>query len=111
MAKIFRYIYGVRFKWRWSQWHYGEILANAIFFVVLSNHIAYFYLQRAFLSHAKPADWDYDSGEFSDQSVKDLILNSVRARLLDFLDQEIPYNLLCEMEYLETEDGNLVYQL
>lgn len=63
--------------------------------------------QKNFLAHAKPAEWDYEAGEFTDQSVKDLILNSVRARLLDFLEQEIPYNLVCEMEYLETANGNI----
>lgn len=53
----------------------------------------------------KPGEWEYENGAFTNQSIKELVLSSVRARLLDFLAKNIPYELSCEMEYLETDQS------
>lgn len=49
--------------------------------------------------------WEYKNGEFTDQKTEDLIVDNVRAVLLDFLPQEIPYNLHCEIDYFEKRNG------
>lgn len=57
---------------------------------------------------SKPGEWIYNKDARSDQSAETLIVNTVRATLLDFLPQEIPYRLKCELELYElSEDGML----
>ncbi|XP_055856391.1 GTPase Era, mitochondrial [Episyrphus balteatus] len=58
--------------------------------------------------NAKPSPWKYSSDVFTDQPPVDLIVESVRARLLDYLPQEIPYNLKSQMEYY-SEEKNTIY--
>ncbi|XP_055902951.1 GTPase Era, mitochondrial [Eupeodes corollae] len=57
---------------------------------------------------AKPSPWKYSSDVFTDQPAADLIVESVRARLLDYLPQEIPYNLKSQIEYY-SEEKNTIY--
>lgn len=47
--------------------------------------------------------WQFPDYQFTDQRAEDLILNNVRAVMLDFLPQEIPYELNCEMELFEVK--------
>ncbi|XP_037825223.1 GTPase Era, mitochondrial [Lucilia sericata] len=57
---------------------------------------------------AKIKPWQYSSDTFTDETPEDIIVESVRARLLDYLPQEIPYNLKTSMEYYSV-DNNTIY--
>ncbi|KAL5286832.1 ERAL1 family protein [Megaselia abdita] len=59
------------------------------------------------LKQSKPKTWDYSATDFTDERPEDLIVASVRARLLDFLPQEIPYLLKSEIEYFAEENGTI----
>lgn len=54
---------------------------------------------------AKTRNWQYPSDTFSDETPEDLIVDSVRARLLDYLPQEIPYNLQTSIEYYSVDNS------
>lgn len=56
-------------------------------------------------SQEKP--WEYPDYQFTDQRAEDLIINNVRAALMDFLPQEIPYQLQCEMELFEVKKNRI----
>ncbi|KAI8122540.1 hypothetical protein FF38_13402 [Lucilia cuprina] len=60
------------------------------------------------LDAAKIKPWQYSSDTFTDETPEDIIVESVRARLLDYLPQEIPYNLKTSMEYYSV-DNNTIY--
>lgn len=64
----------------------------------VSNHI---YGQ----SVEKP--WEYPDYQFTDQKPEDLIINNVRAVLMDYLPAEIPYQLTCEMELFEVKKNHI----
>lgn len=57
--------------------------------------------QNYLLNNAKPASLHYNSMMWSDQKPEDLVVQVARAKFLDFLPQEIPYNLKIELEYYE----------
>lgn len=63
-------------------------------------------LQDYFVKNAKTRKWSYSSETFSDDTPENLIVDSVRARLLDYLPQEIPYKLETSMEYYSVEKSN-----
>lgn len=52
--------------------------------------------------------WQFPDYQFTDQRAEDLILNNVRAVMLDFLPQEIPYQLNCEMELFEVKNKRII---
>ncbi|XP_034654821.1 GTPase Era, mitochondrial [Drosophila subobscura] len=60
-------------------------------------------LQNYLIGQAVPRQWRFASDIHTDASPEALIVESVRARLLDYLPQEIPYNLKCELEYYSLE--------
>lgn len=60
-------------------------------------------LMSHFVKQAKPSPWIFEPETFTDTQPEDLIVQSVRARLLDFLPQEIPYQLKCEIEFFSIE--------
>ncbi|XP_037950155.1 GTPase Era, mitochondrial [Teleopsis dalmanni] len=60
------------------------------------------------LNMAKPQTWKYASDIYTDYTPETLIVESVRARLLDYLPQEIPYTLKSELEYYN-EENNIIY--
>lgn len=60
-------------------------------------------LQDYLVREAKPREWRFDADVYTDATPEALIVESVRARLLDYLPQEIPYNLKCELEYYNVE--------
>lgn len=62
-------------------------------------------LQKFILNQAKEKKWEYTADEYTDQPPEELIVQSVRARLLDFLPQEIPYQLTSEIEYYNQDRG------
>lgn len=51
--------------------------------------------------------WEYGTDEFTDRSKEQLIIDNVRAILMQFLPNEIPYSLKLEMEYLDESNGNI----
>lgn len=53
------------------------------------------------LENAKPGKWIFPSNIWTDQSAEQMILNTVKAMLLQYLQQEIPYTLRPEMELFE----------
>lgn len=60
------------------------------------------------ISQAKAGQWIYEPHIWTDQTMETVILTTIKATFLDFLQQEIPYQLKPEIELLETlEDGKL----
>ncbi|XP_047986254.1 GTPase Era, mitochondrial [Leguminivora glycinivorella] len=60
------------------------------------------------ISNAKPASLHYSPEEWTDQTPESLIEEAVRAKFLDFLAQELPYNLKIELEYYENLDEKII---
>lgn len=63
------------------------------------------------LKQSKPKTWKYLASDFTDTKPEDLIVGSVRARLLDFLPQEIPYTLNTEIEYFSEDKGEQKFDM
>lgn len=59
-------------------------------------------------SHAKPGNWEFPANTLTDQSNEQIVEDSVRARLLDYLPQEIPYSLKSKLEYYD-ENKSTIY--
>lgn len=51
--------------------------------------------------------WEFKNNEVTDQSPTELIQQFVRARLLDYLPQEIPYLLKSQLEYFCDENNKI----
>lgn len=69
----------------------------------------FFHSQDYLESNAKPANLQYATDEWTDQSPRILIEEAVRAKFMDFLAQEIPYNLKPQLEYYdEIEEENKI---
>lgn len=60
-----------------------------------------------FSTNAISKSWEFKDNESTDQEPEKLIEQFVRSRLLDYLPQEIPYNLICEMEYFSNENNKI----
>ncbi|XP_076626778.1 GTPase Era, mitochondrial isoform X2 [Colletes latitarsis] len=61
------------------------------------------------LDSAKINDWQYEKDAFTDQPLETVIEETVRAKLLDHLKQEIPYNIKTKLEHLDIgEDGSVI---
>jgi GTP-binding protein Era len=66
-------------------------------------------LKNYLIEKAKPAEWLFPSEVWSDQTAQEIVSKSVKAKLLDFLPQEIPYTLRPELEFFEIgEKGQIV---
>lgn len=52
-------------------------------------------------SFAQPGQWEFPADVITDQKPEAIVEDSVRARLLDYLPQEIPYRLTCQLEFYE----------
>lgn len=61
------------------------------------------------ISQAKPHKWLYEAKKWSDQTSEDIILASVKAKLLDFLPNEIPYQLKPIIEFFEINNEGIFY--
>uniref|UniRef100_A0A182S6X3 GTPase Era, mitochondrial n=1 Tax=Anopheles maculatus TaxID=74869 RepID=A0A182S6X3_9DIPT len=59
-------------------------------------------------ANSKQQPWEHLPEEHTDQTPEQLIVQSVRARLLDFMPQEIPYLLQTELEYYEVVGGKIL---
>ncbi|XP_067864617.1 GTPase Era, mitochondrial isoform X2 [Heptranchias perlo] len=58
-------------------------------------------LQRYLMSQAQPGPWDYHSAVLTDQSPQEICCNLIRERLLEYLPQEVPYNITQNTELWE----------
>ncbi|XP_076626777.1 GTPase Era, mitochondrial isoform X1 [Colletes latitarsis] len=66
-------------------------------------------LRNYLLDSAKINDWQYEKDAFTDQPLETVIEETVRAKLLDHLKQEIPYNIKTKLEHLDIgEDGSVI---
>lgn len=90
---------GNRLNQRETSWsHFSDVfLVSAMTGTGLND------LQDYLAGQAKSRQWRFPSDVHTDASPEALIVESVRARLLDYLPQEIPYNLKCEIEYYSVE--------
>ncbi|XP_037961633.2 GTPase Era, mitochondrial [Plutella xylostella] len=69
-------------------------------------------IKEYLMNNAKPASLQYSPEDWTDQAPEKLIEEAVRAKFLDFLHQEIPYNLKIQLEYyeeVEEEDRIISY--
>lgn len=64
---------------------------------------------RAYLvSQAKPRKWMFPDNVWSDQTPELIITNTVKAQLLNYLQQEIPYQCKVQMEFFDiSETGSI----
>ncbi|KAG5677051.1 hypothetical protein PVAND_006835 [Polypedilum vanderplanki] len=60
-----------------------------------------------FTSKSTHRPWEFKDDVNTDQNPEFLIEQFVRARLLDFLSQEIPYNLKTELEYFSNKNNRI----
>ncbi|KAI1902897.1 hypothetical protein AGOR_G00021040 [Albula goreensis] len=65
-------------------------------------------LKRYLVVNAKPGSWHYHSGVLTDQNPQEICTNTVREKLLEYLPQEVPYNVIQTIEiWQEGEKGEL----
>lgn len=57
------------------------------------------------VNHSHAGNWPFPPEIWTNESTETVILNTVKATLLDFLPQEIPYNLKPQMEMCEEKDN------
>ncbi|KAI8513461.1 Era Like 12S Mitochondrial RRNA Chaperone 1, partial [Branchiostoma belcheri] len=57
------------------------------------------------LSMAKPGDWFYPPEFLTDQSEHEIAYHAIREKLLEYLPQEVPYNVEQEVEMWEEGEG------
>ncbi|KAK9881240.1 hypothetical protein WA026_015358 [Henosepilachna vigintioctopunctata] len=65
-------------------------------------------LRNYLVDNAIPSPWMFPAEQFSGDKYEDIIVNSVRSKLLDFLPQEIPYSLETKLELLETDENGRI---
>jgi len=58
------------------------------------------------LDSAKPQDWHYEEHVCSDYTYEEIIQQTVRAKLLDNLPNEIPYQLNVKLEHFDVTTAN-----
>lgn len=61
-------------------------------------------IKEYLLKNAKFDKWMFPANTWTDQTTEQIILNSVKAILLQYLQQEIPYNLRPEMELFNVNE-------
>lgn len=64
-------------------------------------------IMEHFTSISTHRPWQFKNDESTDQEPEALIEQFVRARLLDYLPQEIPYNMKIELEYFSIENNKI----
>uniref|UniRef100_H3AWI2 GTPase Era, mitochondrial n=1 Tax=Latimeria chalumnae TaxID=7897 RepID=H3AWI2_LATCH len=65
-------------------------------------------LKRYLVTRAKPGPWVFHSGVVTDQSPLEICDNIIREKLLEYLPQEVPYNVIQSTEKFEKgENGEL----
>lgn len=62
-------------------------------------------VKKYFQSKCATKKWEHKQGEFTDRTTEQLIVDNVRATLMHFLPNEVPYKLQVELEYLDESNG------
>ncbi|KAF7265660.1 hypothetical protein GWI33_020744 [Rhynchophorus ferrugineus] len=65
-------------------------------------------VKKYLLKQGKSEKWMFPEEIWTDQSAEDMILKTVQAKLLDFLPQEIPYNLKSDIEYFNVNSEGIL---
>lgn len=65
------------------------------------------YFQNYLLDIAKLKNWKYKKEIYTDQSIKTIIEQTVRAKLLDILPYEMPYKMRIIIDHLEFGDDSI----
>uniref|UniRef100_A0A8C4SQ79 GTPase Era, mitochondrial n=1 Tax=Erpetoichthys calabaricus TaxID=27687 RepID=A0A8C4SQ79_ERPCA len=66
-------------------------------------------LKSYLISHAKPGPWQFHSEVLTDQSPLEICQNIIREKLLEYLPQEVPYNVIQTTEMWDIgENGELI---
>ncbi|CAG9863947.1 unnamed protein product [Phyllotreta striolata] len=60
------------------------------------------------VSKAKPGQWLFPEAVWTDQNTESVIINTVKAALLNFMPQEVPYKLQPIIEYLNVDEGGKI---
>ncbi|XP_011058438.1 PREDICTED: GTPase Era, mitochondrial [Acromyrmex echinatior] len=68
-------------------------------------------LRTYLLDSAKPRAWEYEGHIYSDNTCQDIIWQTVRAKLLDILPNEVPYRLLVKLEHFDSAPDDTVNAL
>ncbi|KAH8277891.1 hypothetical protein KR018_009639 [Drosophila ironensis] len=85
----------------WS--HFSDV-----FLVSAMTGSGLFELQEYLMGQALSRNWRFSADVRTDACPEALIVESVRARLLDYLPQEIPYKLNCALEHYSVQK-NVIY--
>lgn len=64
-------------------------------------YLTIYILQTYFLDSAKSQHWHYEKHIYSDRTCEEIIQQTVRAKLLDNLPQEVPYGLQLKLEHFD----------
>lgn len=79
-----------------------------VFIISAKERLGLDVLRNYMMLHARPGPWQYHDEVVTDASPKQIILDSVRASLLENLPDEIPYQVLPDInEWQELDDGRL----
>ncbi|MBN3282719.1 ERAL1 GTPase, partial [Polyodon spathula] len=66
-------------------------------------------LKRYLVTMAQPGCWEFHSGVLTDQDPHEICNNIIREKLLEYLPQEVPYNVVQSIEmWEEGENGELI---
>ncbi|KAM6163658.1 GTPase Era, mitochondrial [Rhynchocyon petersi] len=66
-------------------------------------------LKQYLLAQARPGPWEFHSGVLTTQTPEEICANVIREKLLEYLPQEVPYNVQQETEvWEEGPNGQLV---
>ncbi|XP_066137882.1 GTPase Era, mitochondrial [Euwallacea fornicatus] len=65
-------------------------------------------VKQYLIDSARPGKWMFPQVVWTDQTAENIIQSSVKAKLLDFLPQEIPYRLKPELEYFDLNDEGTI---
>ncbi|KAM0725143.1 GTPase Era, mitochondrial [Formica fusca] len=66
-------------------------------------------LRTYLLDSAKSRDWQYEGHIYTNHKCEDIIQQTVRAKLMDILPNEVPYNLKVTLEHFDTgADDNVM---
>ena len=78
-----------------------------IFMISALNNDGLEEIREYLLKNARPAPWMYDETEWCNDTPESLIVQAVKAKVLDYCSHEVPYKIQCEMEMFDIEaDGN-----
>lgn len=76
----------------------------------MHENFLYFLLQAHLLQEAKPGHWLITDQNKKIHSInpETLAVDLVKAACLDFLPDEVPYQIDCKLNYFEDYDGKVV---